>query len=142
MIVVAVVPSCLCVSVRFPSQQTVYVVSGENLVLQAEFELPQGDRITKVTWEHEVKEQTISGKSMLAEYPAKSSEGRVTVDKGGAVMTLRDYQRADNGVYTVTVQDQIRGQSSAHCTVHEYGMKFHIFKSVSQAVYTSLSHPS
>lgn len=98
------------------------MVSGQNLVLQAEF--PQEDHITKVTWEHEVKGKTNSRKSVIAEYPAKSSEGRVTLDKDGSVMTLRSYQRADNGVYTVTVRDQKGGQSSASCTVHEYGMTF------------------
>lgn len=117
----AVLPHCLCVSVRFLTQPTVYVVSGQNLVLQAEFgELPQGDH--KVTWEHEVEGKTNSRKTVIAEYPAKSPEGRVSLDKDGAVMTLRSYQRADNGVYTVTVRDQKGGQSSAHCTVHEYGM--------------------
>ncbi|KAB5532931.1 hypothetical protein PHYPO_G00125750 [Pangasianodon hypophthalmus] len=131
-----VLPSCLCVSVRFPSQQTVYVVSGQNLVLQAEFELPQGDHITKVTWEHEVEGRRNSGKTTVAEYPAKSSGGRVTVDKGGSVMTLRNYQRTDNGVYTVTVRDQKGGQSSAHCTVHEYEAVHHV------SVMVNVSHSS
>lgn len=121
-----VLPSCLCVSVRFPSQQTVYVVSGQNLVLQAEFELSQGDHVTKVTWEREVEGKRNSGKSVVAEYPAKSSEGQVVVEKGGSMMTLRDYQRTDNGVYTVTVQDQKGGQSSASWTVHEYEAVHHV----------------
>lgn len=121
-----VLPSCLSVSVRFPSQQTVYVVTGQNLVLQAEIELSQGDHVAKVTWEREVEGKRNSGKSVVAEYPAKSSEGRVIVEKGGSVMTLRDYQGTDNGVYTVTVRDQKGGQSSARCTVHEYEAVHHV----------------
>lgn len=122
----AVLPSCLCVSVRFPSQQTVYVVIGQNLVLQAEFELPQGDHVTKVIWKREDEGKINSEKTIttLAEYPARSSGGRVTLDQGGSVMTLWNYQTTDDGVYTVTVRDQKGGQSSARCTVHEYGMKF------------------
>lgn len=99
------------------------MVSGHNLVLQAEFELPRGDHITKVTWEHEVEENENSGKITVAEYPPTSSGGRVTVDKGGSVMTLQNYQSADSGMYTVTVRDQKGGQSSARCTVYEYGKK-------------------
>lgn len=124
----AVLPSSLCVSVRFPSQQIVYVVSGKNLVLQAELDLPRGDHVSKVTWEYEPNGKTSSGKTVVAEYPAKSSEGRVTVDKGGFLLTLRNFQRADNGVYTVTVRDQKGGESWAQCTVHEYGMTFLSFQ--------------
>lgn len=125
----AVLPTCLCVSVRFPSQQTVYVVSGQNLVLRAEFEVPQGDQVTRVTWEQEVEGKRNAGKiiTTVAEYPPRNSGGRVTVDKGGSVITLRNFQRTDNGVYTVTVRDQKGGQSSARCSVHEYGMN-HLYK--------------
>ncbi|XP_060718162.1 uncharacterized protein si:dkeyp-97a10.2 isoform X1 [Tachysurus vachellii] len=124
----AVLQSCLCVSVRFPSQQTVYVVRGQNLVLQAEFELPQGDHVTKVTWKREDEGKGNSGKTIttLAEYPARSSGGRVTLDQGGSVMTLWNYQTTDDGVYTVTVRDQKGGQSSARCTVHEYEAVHHV----------------
>ncbi|KAK3541203.1 hypothetical protein QTP86_016201 [Hemibagrus guttatus] len=134
----AVLPTCLCVSVRFPSQQTVYVVSGQNLVLQAEFELPPGDQVNKVTWQHEVEGKRDAGKTIttVAEYPARSAGGRVTVDKGGSVITLGNYQRADNGVYTVTVWDQKGGQSSARCTVHEYDAVHHV------SIMVNVSHSS
>ncbi|TSK20167.1 hypothetical protein Baya_1715 [Bagarius yarrelli] len=137
-VLMKVLPSCVCVSVRFPSQQPVYVVSGQNLVLQAEIQLPSGDHVTKVTWEHEAEEKRNSGKitTMLAEYPARSSGERTTVDKGGSVMTLRNYQRTDNGVYTVTVRDQKGGQSSARCTVHEYEAVHHV------SIMVNVSHSS
>ncbi|XP_058233015.1 uncharacterized protein si:dkeyp-97a10.2 isoform X2 [Hemibagrus wyckioides] len=133
-----VLPTCLCVSVRFPSQQTVYVVSGQNLVLRAEFEVPQGDQVTRVTWEQEVEGKRNAGKiiTTVAEYPAWNSGGRVTVDKGGSVMTLRNYQRTDNGVYTVTVRDQKGGQSSARCTVYEYEAVHHV------SIMVNVSHSS
>ncbi|XP_060756319.1 uncharacterized protein si:dkeyp-97a10.2 isoform X2 [Neoarius graeffei] len=131
-----VLPSCLCISIRFSTQQPIYVVSGHNLVLQAEFELPRGDHITKVTWEHEVEENENSGKITVAEYPPTSSGGRVTVDKGGSVMTLQNYQSADSGVYTVTVRDQKGGQSSARCTVYEYVAVHHV------SVMVNVSHSS
>ncbi|KAI5611969.1 vascular endothelial growth factor receptor 1 [Silurus asotus] len=117
---------CSCISVRFLSQKTIYVVNGETLVLQAEFEVPVEDHITKVTWEHEPEGKKNSGKTLLAEYPAKSSGGRAILDKSGSVITLRNYQRSDNGVYTVTVRDHKGGQSSAHCTVHEYDAVHHV----------------
>lgn len=105
------------------------MVSGQNLVLRAEFEVPQGDQVTRVTWEQEVEGKRNAGKiiTMVAEYPARNSGGRVTVDKGGSMITLRNFQRTDNGVYTVTVRDQKGGQSSARCSVHEYGIN-HLYK--------------
>lgn len=119
----AVLQNCWCVSVHFLSQQTIYVVSGENLDLQAQIDLPSGDSVTKVTWEHEAEGTRNPGKTVVAEFPAASSGGRVTLEKDGAAMRLRNYQRTDSGVYTVTITDQQGGQESANCTVHEYGMK-------------------
>ncbi|KAF5909865.1 vascular endothelial growth factor receptor 1, partial [Clarias magur] len=115
-------PSCLCLSVRLSCQQTVYVVSGHSLVLSAVF--GSEDHVTKVKWEHMAKGNSV--KTTVAEYPAQSTTGRVTLDKGGAVMTLRNYQRTDTGVYTVTVRDQKGDQSSAQCSVNEYVAVHHV----------------
>uniref|UniRef100_A0A3B4DKN2 Immunoglobulin I-set domain-containing protein n=1 Tax=Pygocentrus nattereri TaxID=42514 RepID=A0A3B4DKN2_PYGNA len=110
-----------CVSVRFPSQQPVYVINGENLILQAQIDWSLGESISKVTWAHEAEGTKNSGKTVVAEFPFKSSGGRVTVEKDGAVMKLSNYQRTDSGAYTITVSNQHGDQASARCSVHEYG---------------------
>ncbi|KAM9436866.1 uncharacterized protein Hap1MRO34_001225 [Clarias gariepinus] len=115
-------PSCLCLSVRLSCQQTVYVVSGGNLVLTADF--GSENHVTKVTWEHMGKGNSV--KTTVAEYPARSNAGRVTLDKGGAVMTLRNYQGKDTGMYTVTVRDEKGDQSSSQCAVNEYVAVHHV----------------
>ncbi|XP_036413858.1 uncharacterized protein si:dkeyp-97a10.2 [Colossoma macropomum] len=123
---VFVLQGCQCVSVRFPSQQPIYVVSGENLILQAQIDQSPGEFISKVTWEHEAEATKNSGKTTVAEFPFKSSGGRVTVEKDGAVMKLSNYQRTDSGVYTITVTNQHGGQASARCNVHEYEAVHHV----------------
>lgn len=117
---IVLLPSCLCLSVRLSCQQTVYVVSGGNLVLTADF--GSENHVTNVTWEHMGKGKSV--KTIVAEYPARSNAERVTLDKGGAVMTLRNYQGTDTGMYTVTVRDEKGDQSSSQCAVNEYGMKW------------------
>ncbi|XP_072548564.1 uncharacterized protein [Salminus brasiliensis] len=121
---VCVLQSCWCLSVRFLNQQPTYVVSGHTLVLQAQIDLPTRESIAKVTWEHEGTRN--SGKAVVAEFPSKSSGDRVTVEEYGAVMKLRNYQRADSGEYTVTVTDTQGGQESAVCSVHEYEAVHHV----------------
>ncbi|XP_022542576.1 uncharacterized protein si:dkeyp-97a10.2 [Astyanax mexicanus] len=112
-------------SVRFLNQQPVYVVSGQILILQVQIDLDSpDDSITKVIWEHQAKRN--SGKTVVAEYPTKSSGGRVAVEKGGAVMKLSNYQRTDSGEYTVTASDRRGNQKSATCTVHEYEAVHHV----------------
>ena len=106
---------------RFPGQQPIYVVSGENLILQAQIDQSRGESISKVTWEHEAEGTKNSGKTTVAEFPFKSSGGRVTVEKEGAVMKLSTFQRTDSGVYTITVTTRRGGQASARCNVHEHG---------------------
>ncbi|KAL7836059.1 hypothetical protein SRHO_G00284060 [Serrasalmus rhombeus] len=115
-----------CVSVRFPSQQPVYVINGENLILQAQIDCSLGESISKVTWEHEAEGTKNSGKTIVAEFPFKSSGGRVTVEKDGAVMKLSNYQRTDSGRYTITVTNQHGDQASARCSVHEYEAVHHV----------------
>ncbi|XP_062841570.1 uncharacterized protein si:dkeyp-97a10.2 [Trichomycterus rosablanca] len=123
-----VLPSCRGVSVRFSNQNTVYVVKGQNLFLEADIQLVAGDSITKVTWERQPEGEKDSGKSRttVAEYPAKTPGQRATVEKNGCLLKLVNYQSADSGVYTITVTDQRGGQSSARRTVHEYEAVHHV----------------
>lgn len=108
-----------CLSVHFPNQQSVYVVKGQDLILQAQVELLEGERVSKVTWEHSAK---ASGKSStVAEFPhTVSSDGRVTVEQQGSTLKIRGYQASDGGVYTVTVTDQSGQRRSAQRSVQEY----------------------
>lgn len=107
-----------CLTVRFTNQQTVYVVTGQDLILQAQIELLPGERVAKVTWDRGAK---TSGKSSrVAEFPRTVSEERVTVEQQGATLKIRSYRAADGGVYTVTVTDQSGQRRSAQRTVQEY----------------------
>lgn len=110
--------SVQCLSVRFTSQQPVYVINGQNLILQAQIELLEGERVAKVTWEHSAK--TSEKSSAVAEFPHKVSDVRVTVEQQGSTLKIREYQAADDGVYTVTVTDQSGQRRSAQQTVQEY----------------------
>ncbi|XDV39575.1 hypothetical protein PO909_008801 [Leuciscus waleckii] len=108
-----------CFSVHFSNQQTVYVARGQDLILQPQIELLEGERVTKVTWERSAK---ASGKSStVAEFPHRvPSDERVTVEKQGSVLKIRGYQASDGGVYTVTVTDQSGQRRSAEQSVQEY----------------------
>ncbi|XP_067305601.1 uncharacterized protein si:dkeyp-97a10.2 isoform X1 [Pseudorasbora parva] len=108
-----------CLSVHFPNQQSVYVIRGQDLILQAQIQLLDGERVAKVTWDRTAKPSGESG--TVAEFPHRvSSDGRVTVEHQGAMLKIRSYQAADGGVYTVTVTDQSGQRRSAQRTVQEY----------------------
>ncbi|KAL0171247.1 hypothetical protein M9458_031558, partial [Cirrhinus mrigala] len=107
-----------CLSVRFTNQQSLYVIKGQNLILQAQIELLDGEHVDKVTWDHAAK---TSGKtSTIAEFPRKISDGRVTLEQQGATLKISGYQAADAGVYTVTVTDKSGLRRSAQRTVQDY----------------------
>ncbi|KAK2903632.1 hypothetical protein Q8A67_008345 [Cirrhinus molitorella] len=113
-----------CLSVRFTNQQSLYIIKGQNLILQAQIELLDGEHVAKVTWDHAAR---TSGKtSTIAEFPRKISEGRVTLEQEGATLKIRDYQAADAGIYTVTVTDQTGQKQSAQRTVQEYLAVHHV----------------
>ncbi|RXN16469.1 zinc finger protein 595-like [Labeo rohita] len=110
--------SVQCLSVRFTNQQSLYVIKGQNLILQAQIELLDGEHVAKVTWDHAAK---TSGKtSTIAEFPRKISDERVTLEQQGATLKINGYQAADAGIYTVTVTDQSGLRRSAQRTVQEY----------------------
>lgn len=118
LVVTAGLWSVQCLSVRFTNQQSVYAIEGQNLILEAQIELLEGERVAKVTWEHSAK---TSGKSStVAEFPHKVSDERVTMEQQGATLKIRDCQAGDSGVYTVTVTDQSGQRRSAQQTVQEY----------------------
>ncbi|XP_077077647.1 uncharacterized protein LOC143730944 [Siphateles boraxobius] len=108
-----------CLSVHFSNPQSVYVVKGQDLILQAQIKLLEGERVSKVTWERSAK---TSGKSStVAEFPHRvPSDGRVTVEQQGYTLKIRGYQASDGGVYTVTVTDQSGHRRSAQRNVEEY----------------------
>ncbi|XP_048009204.1 uncharacterized protein si:dkeyp-97a10.2 isoform X2 [Megalobrama amblycephala] len=111
--------SVQCLSVRFTNQQSVYVIRSQNLILQAQIELLEGERVAKVTWEHSAK---TSGKSStVAEFPHNvMGDWRVTLEEQGSMLKIKDFQAEDGGVYTVTVTDQSGQRRSAQQTIQEY----------------------
>ncbi|KAK1806378.1 hypothetical protein P4O66_004901, partial [Electrophorus voltai] len=123
-----------CVIVCFLNQQPIHVLIGQDLILRAQLDLPAGDHITKVTWEHEAGKRA-SRRMKVGEYPSQGSGGRVGVNHNGALI-LQKFQTEDSGVYTITVTDQRGGQTSAHCTVEEYEAGRHV------SVMVNVSHSS
>ncbi|KAF4102744.1 uncharacterized protein si:dkeyp-97a10.2 isoform X1 [Onychostoma macrolepis] len=113
-----------CLTVRFTNQQALYVIKGQDLILQAQIELLDSEHVVNVTWDHVAK--TSGTSSTLAEFPHKVSDGRVTLEQQGATLKIRDYQAADAGVYTVTVTDQSGQRQSAQRTVQEYLAVHHV----------------
>ncbi|XP_026138980.1 uncharacterized protein LOC113115661 [Carassius auratus] len=113
-----------CLSVYFTNQQSLYVIEGQNLILQAQIQLLDGEHVAKVTWDHVAKTSGMS--STLAEFPRKVKDGRVTLEQQGATLKIRDYQAADAGVYTVTVTEQSGQRRSAQKTVQEYLAVHHV----------------
>ncbi|KAI4890762.1 hypothetical protein NFI96_014115 [Prochilodus magdalenae] len=123
---VCVLQGCQSLSVSFPGQLPIYVVNGRTLTLQAQIEQSPGESISKVTWEHEAEGTRNPRRTVVAEFPSRGSGERVTVEKGGAVMKLSNYQRSDSGVYIVTVTEKSRGPVSANCSVYEYEAVHHV----------------
>ncbi len=122
-----------CLSVRFTSQQALYVIKGQDLTLQAQIELLDREHVVKVTWDHAAK---TSGTGLaLAEFPREVSDGRVTLEQQGATLKIRDYQAADAGVYTVTVTDQSGQRRSAQRTVQQYRKISQSLEFISHALY-------
>lgn len=113
-----------CLSVYFTNQQSLYVIEGQNLILQAQIQLLDGEHVAKVTWDHVAK--TSGTSSTLAEFPRKVKDGRVTLEQQGATLKISDYQAADAGVYTVTVTEQSGQRRSAQRTVQEYLAVHHV----------------
>ncbi|XP_051577386.1 uncharacterized protein LOC127454311 [Myxocyprinus asiaticus] len=107
-----------CLSVHFTNQQPIHVIKGHNLNLQAQIDLLDGERITKVTWDRQAKNSRKN--STVAEFPGKISDGRAIVEQQGAMLKIRDYQPSDSGVYTVTVTNQSGQRRSTQQTVDEY----------------------
>ncbi|XP_076868570.1 uncharacterized protein LOC143519235 isoform X2 [Brachyhypopomus gauderio] len=128
-------PTGRSVAVRFLNRQLVHVVIGQDLVLQAELDLPPGDRVTKVTWEHEARKGA-SGRTTVAEFPAGGPDGRTRAEENGAVLRVRNYQREDGGVYSITVTDQRGSRGVARCTVEDYEAVHHV------SVMVNVSHSS
>ncbi|XP_073704055.1 uncharacterized protein [Garra rufa] len=113
-----------CLSVRFTNQQSLYVINGQNLILQAQIELLDGEHVAKVTWDHAAE---TSGKtSTIAEFPRKVSDGRMTLEQQGTTLKITDYRAADAGVYMVTVIDRTGQRRSAQRTVQEYLAVHHV----------------
>lgn len=112
-------------SVHFKTQQPVYIIKGHSLNLNAQIDLLDGERLTKVTWDHAAK---YSGKNQtVAEFPHRPSNGKVTLEEQGATLKITDYQPADSGVYTITVINQSGQARSAQRTVREYRKMNEIF---------------
>ncbi|KAJ8341038.1 hypothetical protein SKAU_G00333290 [Synaphobranchus kaupii] len=117
---------CLCLSVQFPSEQPVYVIPKQSLVLEARIDLADREQVAVVTWERELEGRTNPGKVKVAEFPEKASDPRITTEQQGATLRLRDFRHDDRGIYTVTVTSRAGPKSSAARTVREYEAVHHV----------------
>ncbi|XP_061118370.1 uncharacterized protein si:dkeyp-97a10.2 [Conger conger] len=112
-------------SVRFPSEEPVYVIPGESLVLEARLEQGGGEQVATVTWEREAEGRS-PGKVKVAELPGVAPDARVSTEQQGATLRLSGFRPEDRGVYTLTVTSRAGAKSSAARTVREYEAIHHV----------------
>lgn len=88
----------LSISVTFPNKQPLYIALGRTLVLEAEFQLQQGESIILRTWEL----KNSQGEVRVAEGD-RTTNKRTAVLKNGALLRINEVQDSDYGTYKVTV---------------------------------------
>ncbi|XP_003200321.1 uncharacterized protein [Danio rerio] len=85
------------ISIHFKTGQLLNVALGQTLVLEAVFEKGPDDKIDMVTWDRESKGVNVrlSG----------TQGGRISLEKGDALLRITNVSEEDFGVYKVTVTD-------------------------------------
>lgn len=71
---------------------------GQTLVLEAQFQLQQNERIQLLTWELKNSDGEIRVAEGVTTYNT-----RTTVEKSGALLRIKDVVANDYGIYKVTV---------------------------------------
>ncbi|XP_035248180.1 uncharacterized protein LOC118213370 [Anguilla anguilla] len=116
----------LSLSVQFQSEEPVYVILSQTLVLEARLDLADGEQVATVTWEREAEGRTDRGKVKVAEFPGKAPDARVTTEQQGATLRVTGFSHEDRGIYTVTATGTAGSRSSAARTVREYEAVNHV----------------
>ncbi|XP_073781695.1 uncharacterized protein isoform X2 [Danio rerio] len=85
------------ISIHFKTGRLLHVALGQALVLEAVIEKNPDDKIDMVTWDRESKGVNVrlSG----------TQEGRISLEKGDALLRITNVSEEDFGVYKVTVTD-------------------------------------
>ncbi|XP_048882884.1 T-lymphocyte surface antigen Ly-9 isoform X2 [Brienomyrus brachyistius] len=128
-------PQCLCLTVYIQTRQPLHVIPGSSLVLKAQISKKTGEQITKVMWERDAENRAGLAKVRVAEFPGQNADPRMSVDDGGATLTVKDFREEDCGVYTISVMNQTNELHNASCLVREYTVS-----QVSTSI--NMSHPS
>ncbi|XP_027009629.1 uncharacterized protein LOC113647200 isoform X2 [Tachysurus fulvidraco] len=99
---------CVGIAIEFPNKDPLYVALGRTLVLEAQFQLKQNERISLRTWEHKNSE----GEVRVADGD-KTYNNRTSVEKNGALLRIKGVVKNDIGLYKVTVTTSNGDQVSA-----------------------------
>ncbi|XP_056331167.1 uncharacterized protein LOC130243131 [Danio aesculapii] len=85
------------ISIHFKTGRTLHVALGQSLVLEAVFDKNPDDKIDMVTWDRQSKGVNVrlSG----------TQGGRISLEKGDALLRITNVSEDDFGVYKVTVTD-------------------------------------
>lgn len=115
-------------SVHILHEQPVHVIPGSSLVLKARIEQGPLEEVSMVTWESEAETGIAPVRVTLATCPGESFKCagtrpnvRVNMEQQETTLQINGYNRADSGVYAVTVTDHTGAKTTAHCIVREYG---------------------
>ncbi|XP_046733474.1 uncharacterized protein LOC124403770 isoform X2 [Silurus meridionalis] len=86
------------VIVKFPNKKPLYVALNKTLVLEADFQLQQSEKVLLQTWERKNRD----GEIRVAESGRGNNE-RISVEKNGALLKITGVTESDYGVYKFTV---------------------------------------
>ncbi|XP_053084020.1 uncharacterized protein LOC113532664 isoform X3 [Pangasianodon hypophthalmus] len=85
------------ITVKFPNKEPLYIALGRTLVLEAQFQLQEGERVILQTWER----KNSDGEVRVAE-GGRSKQNRTFVEKNGALLRINGVKDSDYGIYKVT----------------------------------------
>ncbi|XP_039973926.1 uncharacterized protein si:dkeyp-97a10.2 isoform X2 [Xiphias gladius] len=124
-------------SVHILHEQPVHVIPGSSLVLKARIEQGPLEEVSMVTWESEAETGIAPVRVTLATCPGESFKCagtrpnvRVNMEQQETTLQINGYNRADSGVYAVTVTDHTGAKTTAHCIVREYEAVHHVSVSI------------
>ncbi|KAJ8289556.1 hypothetical protein GJAV_G00002650 [Gymnothorax javanicus] len=113
-------------SVQFSSEEPVYAIPNQVLVLEARIGLAIEEQLAKVIWEKEGEDGTPPGKVKVAEIPEKALDPRISIEQQGATLRVLGFGHEDRGIYTVTVTSKTGTRKSAARIVREYVAVHHV----------------
>lgn len=86
------------ISVTFPNKEPLNIALGRTLVLEAQYQLQQGDKIILRTWER----KNSDGEVRVADGD-ETHNNRTFVEKNGALLRINGVTDSDYGLYKFTV---------------------------------------